>query len=211
MIKLVIFDLDGVLVDACEWHRLALNEALKEICNYEIPLNDHRNIFNGLPTKVKLKKLIDEKKIPLEDYHSVHKLKQEKTIEIINTSAEKRKEKIHLISWLKSKNINVACFTNSIRETATLMLKKTGIYDMFELIVTNEDVDKPKPSPEGYNKVLKHFNYSPEHAMIVEDSIKGIEAAIDSGCKVFEVPNASVVNIENLKGFVCENFDTDGW
>ena len=36
MLELVIFDLDGVLVDACEWHRVALNEALQEVCQYEI-------------------------------------------------------------------------------------------------------------------------------------------------------------------------------
>lgn len=211
MLKLVIFDLDGVLVDACEWHRLALNEALKEICNYEISLSDHRSIFNGLPTRVKLEKLIEEGKIQQKDHDAIHKLKQKKTVEIINRSADEREEKINLIMWLKEKNINVACFTNSIRETATLMLKKTGIYDMLELIITNEDVDKPKPDSEGYKKVLKHFNYTPERVMIIEDSIKGICAAVDSGCRVFKVNNAEDVHIENVKGFIYENFDTNGW
>ena len=55
-IKLVIFDLDGVLVDACEWHRAALNKALLEICDYEISQEDHYSVFNGIPTKVKHKK-----------------------------------------------------------------------------------------------------------------------------------------------------------
>ena len=54
MIKLVIFDLDGVLVNACEWHRVALNEALRDVCNYEISLEDHYSTFNGIPTKKKL-------------------------------------------------------------------------------------------------------------------------------------------------------------
>ena len=58
-VNLVIFDLDGVLVDACEWHRLALNKALKKVCNYEISLADHYSTFNGIPTKVKLNKLTD--------------------------------------------------------------------------------------------------------------------------------------------------------
>jgi HAD superfamily hydrolase (TIGR01509 family) len=211
MVKLVIFDLDGVLVDACEWHRIALNEALKEVCNYEISLSDHRSTFNGLPTKVKLEKLIEEGKIQQKDHDAVYKLKQKKTVEIINRNADEREEKINLIMWLKKKNINVACFTNSIRETATLMLKKTGVYDMLELIITNEDVTRPKPDPEGYNKVLKYFNYTPEHVMIVEDSIRGVQAAISSGCKVYKVADASDVNIENLRGFICENFNTNGW
>ena len=58
-IKLVIFDLDGVLVDACEWHRAALNEALYEVCNYKISMDDHHSVFNGIPTKVKLQKLTE--------------------------------------------------------------------------------------------------------------------------------------------------------
>ena len=52
MKKLIIFDLDGVLVDACEWHRVALNKALKEVSNYEISLQDHYSTFNGIPTRV---------------------------------------------------------------------------------------------------------------------------------------------------------------
>ena len=55
-VKLVIFDMDGVLVDACDWHKGALNKALLELCNYQISEKDHYSIFNGLPTKTKLKK-----------------------------------------------------------------------------------------------------------------------------------------------------------
>ena len=57
--KLVIFDLDGVLVDACDWHRIALNRALKQACDYEISPEDHYSTFNGIPTRVKLQKLTE--------------------------------------------------------------------------------------------------------------------------------------------------------
>ena len=56
-IKLVIFDMDGVLVDACEWHKDALNAALLELCNYKISEEEYYSVFNGLPTKTKLQKL----------------------------------------------------------------------------------------------------------------------------------------------------------
>ena len=52
--KLVIFDLDGVLVDACEWHKDALNNALERVCNYKITEKDHKEVFNGIPTRIKL-------------------------------------------------------------------------------------------------------------------------------------------------------------
>ena len=61
MIKLIIFDLDGVLVDTKPLHYFALNKALKKIENYEISKDDHSNIFDGLPTKEKLKILLKEK------------------------------------------------------------------------------------------------------------------------------------------------------
>ena len=162
---MVIFDLDGVLVDACEWHRVALNEALKEICDYEISLDDHYREYNGIPTSVKLDKLA-EKGIMKEDQRaSVYDLKQKKTKLLIARNAPIRQEKIDLINWLKSKDMKVACFTNSIRETAELMLKRTGVYDLFDMVVTNQDVEKPKPDPEGYLQVLNYFNISPKNSI----------------------------------------------
>ena len=200
MIKLIIFDLDGVLVNACEWHRVALNEALKEVCNYEISLKDHHKIYNGLPTKVKLCKLSDYGLLPENKHKDVYDLKQQKTIMIIEENAKIRREKIELLNWLKSQSISVACFTNSIRKTAELMLKKTGIYDLFGLVLTNQDVQKPKPDPEGYIKVLKHFNCSPQSAIIIEDSPKGLKAARSTGCTVLKVKSPNDVTIQLLEG-----------
>ena len=200
--NLVIFDLDGVLIDACEWHRLALNEALKEICNYEISIEDHHNTYNGIPTKVKLQQLSEKGIVSYGLHNEIFMLKQEKTISLIDKHAKKNQEKIELMQYLKNKNILLACFTNSIQETAYLMLKKTGIYDMFEMIVTNEDVTVPKPNPEGYIKVLNSLNISYDNAIIVEDSPKGKKAAYASGCHVLEVVNAKEVNIDLFKGVI---------
>tara|TARA_R110000851_G_scaffold60526_2_gene139588 strand:+ start:9982 stop:10590 length:609 start_codon:yes stop_codon:yes gene_type:complete len=197
--KLIIFDLDGVLVDACEWHRVALNEALKEVCNCEITLEDHHKEFNGTPTRAKLQKLVEMGRIDSSDIDKVYKLKQKKTVEVIEAQADKRPEKIKMLKWIRNKDISVACFTNSIRETTTLMLQKTGIIDLFDLITTNQDVKNAKPSPEGYLSTLKSFNVDPHEALIIEDSPKGMEAAIASGCNVVRVKNPDEVNIELIR------------
>ena len=210
MIELVIFDLDGVLVDACDWHRVALNEALKQTCKYEISLRDHYNVFNGIPTRVKLEKLMSWEVVPASMIEEVYQLKQEKTIEVIKQKAEPRPEKIALIESLQERGMTVACFTNSIRETALLMLQKTGVYDLMEMVVTNQDVEQPKPHPEGYLKVLKHFNVDPKSAIIVEDSPKGLEAAHASGCHVMQVENPNDVTVEKFKEYLDENFDSHG-
>tara|TARA_R110002020_G_scaffold464493_2_gene685246 strand:- start:19519 stop:20127 length:609 start_codon:yes stop_codon:yes gene_type:complete len=197
--KLVIFDLDGVLVDACEWHRVALNEALKEVCDYEISLDDHNKKFNGTPTRAKLQRLVEMGKVSPSDVDSVYKLKQKKTIEVIESSAEIRPEKIKMIKWIRNKDISVACFTNSIRETTTLMLQKTGIIDLFDLVTTNQDVNNAKPNPEGYLSTLNYFNAEPHETLIIEDSPKGMEAAIASGCNVVRVKNPDDVDIELMR------------
>jgi len=202
VIKLVIFDLDGVLVDACEWHRVALNRALKQVCNYEISLEEHYKDYNGIPTKVKLNKLLQNRLIKDSDFVLIEELKQRYTIELINETAKNRQEKIELLNLLKNKKIKIACYTNSIRQTAELMLSKTGILHFFDLILTNQDVEASKPNPQGYNKIIDLFNVNLNETIIVEDSPKGYEAAYLSGAKVFKVNDQEQVNINLFKGFI---------
>jgi beta-phosphoglucomutase len=196
VIKLVIFDMDGVLVDACEWHRIALNEALQEICNYEISLEEHYNEFNGLPTRIKLNKLKEKNIIQSTCFEEIEKLKQQKTIDIINKMAFLRQEKIEMINFLKNKGMKIGCYTNSIRMTAKLMLEKTGVLDMLDCLVTNQDVKHPKPSPEGYLTCMSLLGCAPENTIIVEDSPKGLESARATGARIFEVKNPNEVTIK---------------
>jgi len=199
MSKLIIFDLDGVLVDACEWHRLSLNQALKEISGYEISLKDHYSTFNGIPTRVKLSMLVEMGVIKEKDQNSIYNRKQELSIEIIDSTAKIDSDKIEMINALKNAGHNVACFTNSIRQTAELMLKKTGVFDLLDFVLTNQDVECPKPNPEGYNYLVEKFEFQKSDVYIIEDSPKGLQAAYASGCNVIEVKDPKEVNIKLLK------------
>ncbi len=201
-IELVIFDLDGVLVDACEWHRISLNKALKSISNYEISEEEHKTTFNGIPTKVKLKKLVEMGQVDRKDCEKIYNLKQELTIETIEENAKHRSEKVQMIKSLKENGIKVACFTNSIRETATLMLLKTGVLNQLDLLITNQDVKKPKPHPEGYNKIVEEYGLEPSSVIIVEDSPKGMQAALASGCNVISVNNPEEVEFKIFEEYL---------
>jgi len=202
MIKLVIFDLDGVLIDACEIHRIALNSALKEVCNYEIPMNEHYSKYNGLPTKIKLKKLFENGIITKDKIEKIENLKQKKTLEFINKDIHKDKEKVDMMEKLKNKNIMISCYTNSIRNTAEVMLQNSGIFNFLDILITNEEVKNPKPDPEGYLKILDFFNLEPKNSLIVEDSEVGIEAAKASGCNYIPVKSPNEVNFELIEKFV---------
>ena len=100
-----------------------------------------------------------------------------------------------MIDTLKSRGNIVACYTNSIRETAELMLDKTGILELFDFVLTNQDVENPKPDPEGYVFLMDHFGFSEEDTFIIEDSPKGLAAANASGANVIQVKNPDEVNI----------------
>lgn len=208
-ITCVLFDLDGVLVDACDWHYLALNRALESIGINPISRKEHVSTYNGLPTSVKLQMLgLKEQECIL-----VWKLKQNYTLEIIRESAHDQPEKIDLFVYLKQKGIKIACVTNSIRETTIQMLKNTGQIQYFDLIVTNEDVENNKPHPDCYNFAVEKLDIFPSDCIIVEDSPKGLEAARASvvpDSNIWHVKNSTEVTHENYRRFVNENLDSDG-
>lgn len=198
MNKAVLFDLDGVLVDACDWHYEALNRALREVADYEISRHDHETRFNGLPTKVKLSMLVDERVITEDQITSISDLKQFLTTKVIEDLCKEDESKIQLMRKLTQQGFKIACVTNSIRKTATMMLKNSGVYEYMDCIISNEDITHAKPHPEGYIKALVMLDCLPSNAIIVEDSPKGIQAAEMTGAKVVVVANATEVT-EDMK------------
>ena len=197
--RMFIFDLDGVLVEACDWHKDALNEALGEICGYQISEEEHIETFNGIPTKVKLEILSKNGILDRDKHLDVYNIKQQKTIEIIDERAVFRQEKVDLINYLKREGYIVCCYTNSIRKTAELMLLKTGILDLFDRLLTNQEVAKTKPHPEGYLYLMEKFEVDKEMCYIVEDSPKGLKAAEDSGANVIKVTNSYDLDINFIR------------
>ena len=198
MIKAILCDLDGVLVDATSWHYLALNRALKEICGFEINPEEHASTFNGLTTKSKNEILLKQGKITEAQGKRIWKLKQEYTVDTIKELAKPDLIKIEFHKLAASLNLKTACITNSIRLTASLMLEGTGQLPYLHLLISNQDISNPKPDPEGYLRAMELFGLSPEECLILEDSAIGLQAATSAGGKVWEIKHPSEVNAENL-------------
>lgn len=185
-------------MDATEWHFLSLNKALNKICNMEISVEDHESIFNGWPTKNKLEYLVSQNKINHNDINDIWNLKQKLTIETIKENIKIDLEKITLHKHMFSKNIRMACVTNSINETAKLMLAGSGQLEFIEVLISNDMVKKPKPHAEGYIKAMVMLNCLPEESLIIEDSEKGILAAESTGAKLLKIKHCNEVNIDNI-------------
>ena len=197
--KAVLFDLDGVLVDACDWHYEALNKALKEVSNTWINRDEHVSDFNGLSTLTKLKMLVDQGRVKEEDIPTISSLKQKYTIQTIEDNTTVDETKVMLCNKLKANGYKVACVTNCIRHTAELMLKACGVHEHMDLIVSNEDSLNNKPHPEPYIKAMVILGCLPENCTIIEDSPTGLEAARLSGASVVKVRNATEVIPEMIK------------
>ena len=202
MIKLVIFDLDGVLVDAREIHYEALNAALADIGEeFVINRQEHLSLYDGLSTTKKLKMLTKNKGLPKELHNAVWKLKQEKTIKIIDAFSIDMRI-CQILRKLKSEGFTVACATNSIRKTAKLQLIRKGFFEHIDFLYSNQDVTKPKPSSEIYMRCMLRANVDPHETVIIEDSHHGRRAAINSGGHLCAVKNSSGVTYEKIKELI---------
>ena len=194
MIKLVIFDLDGVLYESKEFHFDALNAALSEIDKrLEISKEDHLKTYDGLSTNRKLDILTKEKGLNPQFHKQIWARKQEITGNLLK-KIEVNKSLIGHLQLLKNKNIKIICCSNSIKTTVDNVLTNLGVYDLFDEIYSNEDVDNPKPHPEMYWKALIKYSITPDQALIIEDSPVGRLGAKMSGCNTVFINTPKDVN-----------------
>lgn len=176
IIKAVIFDMDGVLIDAKDWHYDALNKALVKF-GMEISIHDHLTTFDGLSTSQKLKILSKVNSLP-EGLHSfINELKQQYTMDIVHQSCKPMFHHQYALGNLKAEGYKLAVASNSIRNSVTVMMEKAKLMGYLDFYLSNQDVTKAKPDPEIYNTAITKLGLMPEECVIVEDNENGLKAA----------------------------------
>lgn len=193
MIKAVIFDMDGVLIDAKDWHYEALNQAL-ELFGHTISRYDHLVTYDGLPTKKKLEMLSLEGTLPRGLHKLINQMKQIYTMEMAYTKCKPLFTHQRALSKLKEEGYLLGVCSNSIRQTVDLMMDKSDLQRFLDHTLSNQDVQNPKPAPDIYNKMISHFNLKPHECLILEDNENGIKAALDSGSHLLRVEEIYDVN-----------------
>jgi HAD superfamily hydrolase (TIGR01509 family) len=196
-IKAVIFDMDGVLIEAKDWHYESLNKALG-LFGIEISRHDHLVTYDGLPTRKKLEMLSAERGLPVELHDFINDMKQRYTMEIVHTRCKPRFSHEYALSRLKQEGYKLAVASNSIRQTVQVMMQQAALTDYLEFYLSNEDVKIGKPDPEIYTKAIRNLKLSPKECLVVEDNEKGIKAARASGAWLMEVNEVEEVNYQNI-------------
>ncbi len=194
--------MDGVLIDAKSWHYDALNLALSHF-GYKISLESHLLTFDGLPTRQKLEIMSKTMNFPVGLHNTVNLLKQKYTIQISYKKCFPTFNHVYALSKL-SKDYKIAVCSNSIRKTIETLMELSDLNQFIDLILSNEDVKDPKPSPEMYLEAFKALNLKPTECLILEDNENGIAAAISSGAHLLKIGEPNEVTYNNINNKINE-------
>ena len=200
MTKLIVFDLDGVLVEAKEIHYTTLNKAIEEVAGEEFIITsaEHLSTYDGLKTQQKLDMLTKSKGLSVDYHEHIWNLKQLLTINAIS-QLKVDNRLVEIFKELRERGYQLACCSNSIRRSVLVMLSKVGLIEYMDLILSNEDVKNSKPHPEMYWKGMSMMGVLPEETLIVEDSPHGLLAASRSRANVLRVDNPADLTLEKLE------------
>lgn len=201
-IKAIVFDMDGVLIDAKDWHYEALNKALN-LFGYEINRYDHLVTYDGLPTSKKLEMLSLEKGLPHNLHAFINDMKQLYTVDTIHALCRPTFFHEYALSKLKAEGYHLAVASNSTRNTVQLMMEKSNLLPYLDFFLSNQDVTRSKPDPEIYTAAIERLNLRPEECMVVEDNHNGIQAAKAAGAYVMQIETVYDANYENIKKHVA--------
>ncbi|WP_191218679.1 HAD family hydrolase [Agrobacterium salinitolerans] len=197
-VKAILFDMDGVLIDAKDWHYDALNQALS-VFGYEIGREAHLSTFDGLPTRRKLEILSQSSGLPTGLHAFINQLKQSYTIQISHQRCHPVFSHQYALRRLKDEGYKLAVCSNSIRNTVETLMHLSGLDEYLDVLISNEDVVHAKPSPDMYLLAMEKFGLRPDECLILEDNDHGIQAAIASGAHLFIVSDPSDVTYTNIR------------
>jgi beta-phosphoglucomutase family hydrolase len=196
MLKAVIFDFDGVLVDSEMLHYQAFDNIFRPL-GVQISVREYYDRFVGMTDEELFRLLDKEKNLHLSE-QQLQKLFREKATSfkrLASTQAAIIEGVPKFLKLLFDNKIPMAICSGALLEEIEMILKGAGLRDFFDVIVSAEQVKKGKPDPEGFLLALKLLNkktnqtIEPQNCIVIEDSHWGLEAARNAGMHPVAVTN----------------------
>ena len=188
MIKAVIFDMDGTLIDTEKYYRIFWPKALKHF-GYDMTDEQALSMRSlGQPYAPQyLKDMFDDQSLDYPTIRAYRRKIMEEHLEKVGI--ELKPGAIDILTYLKKKEIYRAISTANDIERAERYLKKIGLYGYFDKIICAPMVEHGKPAPDVYEFACSELGLKSEECMAVEDSPNGVKSAYGAGCKVVMVPD----------------------
>lgn len=206
-INTLLFDLDGTLINTEKEFYMSFYEVL--LNNYKIKIDEkiykeceldkNATLLDTLRNNYEIIKSVSNEKIMKEvfSYYTT------KFTEVV--MSDKTKEKIEWLKKLKNNGFTLGLVTTCMRKYLCILIEKLNLYDLFDCIVAREDVDNLKPSGDAYLKALNVLNKTAEESLAIEDSKRGIEAALAANLKVVKVEEYTLVKFNDTR---CIEFNS---
>lgn len=182
MIKLVIFDVDGTLVDSESVYVKAAIKTCK-LYGYNIPYSAILDTLGR--NRVGSRKVIEDSQdasFNFDEYLS--HLRQTRADMLEKEPYQLKKGALNILNYCKDKGIKMAIATSTYKEKQYKVLNDLKIIDYFDYMVFGDEIEKSKPEPDIYLNVYNHFNFDKKEILIFEDSANGILAASNAGINV---------------------------
>lgn len=173
--KLIIVDLDGTLFDTKDVNYYAYKEAIAPY-GYDMDYRYYCDFCNGRHYLDFLPQITTDDKATLSAIHKAKKTAYRKYLDkaVLN-------QRLVDVIRLARLEYKTAIVTTASKENCDDILSRFDIADLFDLVLTHDDITKSKPDPEGFLKAMRFFDAKPEETIIFEDSEVGLRAAESSG------------------------------
>ena len=192
MIKAVIFDLDGLLIDS----EIISYKIYKEILHkfgHDFSIEEYAQNFSGKTEVKNVTNLIDTYNLPWTIEMGLNNVFEIESKFLAKGVALKTGAK-ELLAYLKDKCFKIAISSSSTEDRALTILKQHNIIEYFDEFVFGHEVEKGKPSPDIFLKACDKLSENPEECLVLEDSEAGIQSAYSAGIPVICIPDMKVPN-----------------
>lgn len=179
--KLAIFDMDGTLYNTNDINYFAYKEALEKY-GVSIDYEFYCDYCNGRHYTTFIPPLVNDDKEKVEDIHNIKKAAYGKYLSKVKVN----EHLFDIIEKLKE-DYKIALVTTASKKNTYEILEYTNKINLFDLILTSDDIEKPKPNPEGFLLAMDRYKVEPKECIIFEDSDVGVEAAKKTNSSVFKI------------------------